>query len=69
VPANNFKDKLVFIGQTTQGLPNADILQTPFKEKYGVTIQANIANTILGGSFLKRPDIYKHAHGLFYCPS
>ena len=54
VPAENFKNKLVFVGQTTQGLPNADILQTPFKEKYGVTLQANIANTFLGDFHLKR---------------
>lgn len=59
VPPENFKNKLVFIGQTTQGLPNADILQTPFREKYGVTLQANIANTILSDFYIKRVEAYK----------
>lgn len=59
VPANNFKGKLVFVGQTTQGLPNADILQTPFKEKYGITVQANIANTVLSDFYFKRAPKYK----------
>lgn len=54
VSPDNFKNKLVFVGQTTQGLPNADILQTPFKEKYGVTMQANIANTFLNDFYFKR---------------
>jgi HD-GYP domain-containing protein (c-di-GMP phosphodiesterase class II) len=54
VPAKAFKDKIVFVGQTTQGLPNADILQTPFKEKYGVTVQANIANTFLGDFYFRK---------------
>jgi len=58
IPEANFKDKIVFVGQTTQGLPNADILQTPFKEKYGITIQANIANTILENFCIRRADKY-----------
>ena len=65
VPAANFKNKIVFVGQTTQGLPNADILQTPFKEKYGLTVQANIANTILSDFYIKRPARHKTCVWIF----
>ncbi|PIW66440.1 MAG: hypothetical protein COW11_03295, partial [Candidatus Omnitrophica bacterium CG12_big_fil_rev_8_21_14_0_65_43_15] len=45
VAPKNFKNKIVFVGQASQGMPNADILQTPFKEKYGLTMQASVAST------------------------
>lgn len=59
VPGSNFKGKIVFVGQTTQGMPNADILQTPFKEKYGLTIQASVADTILRNFYIKRAGKYQ----------
>jgi len=64
VPAENFKNKIVFVGQTAQGMPNADILQTPFKGKYGLTVQANIANTILQGFNIRRANKYRTCIGI-----
>jgi len=54
VPRENFKDKIILIGQVTQGLPNADIVTTSFGEKYGVILQANIINTFLSGKYISR---------------
>jgi len=52
-PQDLFKGKVVIVGQTAQGLPNADILMTPFGESYGVVVQANVMNTILSEKFLR----------------
>ena len=56
-----FEGKIVLIGQMTHGLPNADILRTPFKEKYGLVVQANIIYGILHRTFIRRPSLLANA--------
>lgn len=65
VAPKNFKNKIVFVGQASQGMPNADILQTPFKEKYGLTMQASVASTTLENFYIKKTGKLKTCLWIF----
>jgi len=54
VPPDELKDKIIIMGQITQGLPNADVLMSPFGAQYGVILQADIVNTFLSGAYIWR---------------
>jgi len=45
----SLKGKIVLIGQTTLGLPNADVVAMPLKTSFGVYMQAEAISTILRG--------------------
>ena len=54
VPANALRGKVVFVGQTIQGLQNADMVATPEGERFGVYVQATVADNIISGRMLRR---------------
>jgi HD-GYP domain-containing protein (c-di-GMP phosphodiesterase class II)/CHASE2 domain-containing sensor protein len=54
-PTNAFHDKVVLVGQTIQGLQNADLAPTPFGYQFGVLVEASAINTILTRNFIVRP--------------
>jgi len=49
-----FRGKLVFVGQTHHGLQNADVVVTPEGERFGVYVQATLADNVLSGRMLRR---------------
>jgi len=49
-----FRDKAVFVGQTDHGLQNADLVVTPEGERFGVFVQATMADNILSDRVLHR---------------
>jgi len=53
VPEHYFKDRVVIIGQITEGLPNADTLNTPVGRKFGVIVLTNTLISLLNKDFLK----------------
>jgi len=54
VPAGYFKGKIVLVGLAAEG--TSDIVATPLAgENYGVLVQAQAIDTILGGGWLSRP--------------
>ncbi len=57
VPPSVFRDKLVFIGQTHHGLQNADLVYTPEGERFGVYIQATVADNVISGRMLRRAGL------------
>lgn len=57
LPKENFEDKIVLIGQSAHGLPNADLLSTPQGEKYGVVVQSVIIDNLLNSDFLVRQGL------------
>ncbi len=61
VSPSYFKGKIVIVGQTTEGLPNADILNTPVGRRFGVLILANTLSSLLAHDFIRPvPDtVYK----------
>ena len=54
VPERAFRGKVVFVGQTIQGLQNADMVATPEGERFGVYVQATVADNIISGRMLRR---------------
>ncbi len=54
VPADQFKDKIVFIGVATPG-SEQDIHVTPFGRKFGIFIQANLLYNFLTGRLITIP--------------
>jgi adenylate cyclase len=51
----NFKDKIVLVGTTAEGLKDATV--TPYDKAFpGIEIHANVIDNILHGKFLVRPD-------------
>ena len=55
IPAKTFTGRIVFIGSSAAGLK--DIRNTPLDPVYpGMEAQATVADTILAGDFLLRPD-------------
>ncbi|MFH2068240.1 MAG: CHASE2 domain-containing protein [Candidatus Omnitrophota bacterium] len=54
-PPDAFRDKIVLVGQTIQGLKNADLAPTPFGYQFGVLVETSAINTILTRSFIVRP--------------
>jgi len=57
LPGKNFEDKIVLIGQTAHGLPNADLVSTPQGKKYGLIIQSIVIDNLLKGDFLVRQGL------------
>jgi len=53
VSPSYFKEKIVIVGQATEGLPNADILNTPVGRRFGVFILANTLSSLLTGDFIR----------------
>ena len=49
-----FEGKVVFVGQVVHGLQNADVVATPEVERFGVYVQATIADNIISGRLLRR---------------
>jgi len=49
-----FEGKVVFVGQVIHGLQNADTVATPERDRFGVYLQATIADNILTGRMLRR---------------
>ena len=45
--------KVVLIGQTAPGLPNADIINSPFGARFGLFCQADIAQGVISGDFVR----------------
>ena len=45
--------KVVFIGQTAPGLPNADIINSPFGARFGLFCQADIAQGVVSGDYIR----------------
>jgi CHASE2 domain-containing sensor protein len=54
LPAEHFKDKIVFIGIATPG-SEQDVHVTPFGRKFGIFIQANLLYNFLTGNLIKIP--------------
>ncbi len=54
VPADEFKDKIIFIGTATPG-SEQDVHVTPFGRKFGVFIQANLLYNFLTGQLIITP--------------
>ncbi|HIE44157.1 MAG TPA: CHASE2 domain-containing protein [Candidatus Omnitrophica bacterium] len=57
VPPSTFKDKIVLIGWITRGLPDADIVNTPFgtrmiEKEFGLMINVYLTNSLLRKKFL-----------------
>jgi len=57
VQPSAFRDKLVIIGQTHHGLQNADLVYTPEGERFGVYVQATIADNVISGRMLRRAGL------------
>ncbi len=55
LPASYFRGKIVIVGQVTEGLPNADMSNTPLpkKKRFGVLILANILSSFLNNDFIR----------------
>ena len=54
IPPNYFRDKIVLVGLAAEG--TSDIVSTPLaSENYGVVVQAEAVDSILGGSWIERP--------------
>jgi len=49
-----FRGKVVFVGQTDHGLQNADLVATPERSRFGVFVQATVADNIISGRMLHR---------------
>jgi len=49
-----FRGKVVFIGQTDHGLQNADLVVTPEGDRFGVYVQAAVADNVISGRVLHR---------------
>ncbi|MBM3476361.1 MAG: CHASE2 domain-containing protein [Armatimonadetes bacterium] len=45
--------KIVLIGQTAPGLPNADIINSPFGARFGLFCQADVAQGVMSGDFIR----------------
>ncbi|MBM3501241.1 MAG: HD domain-containing protein, partial [Armatimonadetes bacterium] len=45
--------RIVFVGQTAPGLPNADIINSPFGPRFGLFCQADIAQGVVAGDFIR----------------
>ncbi len=54
IPADHFKDKIVFIGIATPG-SEQDVHVTPFGRKFGIFIQANLLYNFLTGRLITIP--------------
>ncbi|MBC8550681.1 MAG: CHASE2 domain-containing protein [Candidatus Brocadiales bacterium] len=54
VPADQFKDKIIFIGVATPG-SEQDVHVTPFGRKFGIFIQANLLYNFLTGRLISIP--------------
>ena len=54
LPAEVFKDKIVFVGIATPG-SEQDVHVTPFGRKFGIFIQANLFYNFLTGNFISIP--------------
>ena len=54
IPPERLRGKLVLVGQTAAGLPNADTVVTPYGPRYGVFVQAEVIESILSGSYVQR---------------
>ncbi len=54
LPAEVFKDKIVFVGIATPG-SEQDVHVTPFGRKFGIFIQANLLYNFLTGNFIRIP--------------
>jgi adenylate cyclase len=55
LPAELFKDKLVFVGTTALG--TREVVATPFDTLFaGVEVQATVADNLLRSEFLQRPE-------------
>ena len=53
-PAGFFRNKIVLVGQTIQGLKNADLAPTPFGYTFGALIELNALNSFLTRQFMQR---------------
>lgn len=53
VDGEDIRGKIVLIGQTSPGLPNADQIASPFGPRYGLFAQADIAESIASGQLLE----------------
>ncbi|MFW6107119.1 MAG: CHASE2 domain-containing protein [bacterium] len=49
-----FRGKVVFVGQTNHGLQNADVVVTPEGNRFGVFVQATVADNVISGRMLRR---------------
>lgn len=58
IPAKNFSNKIVLIGQTSLGLTNADECVTPFEIMFGLFLQGSLINSFLNADFIHRPSQY-----------
>ena len=55
IPTDYFRDRIVLIGLAAEG--TSDIVATPLaSENFGVVVQAQAVDTILGGGWLARPQ-------------
>jgi signal transduction histidine kinase len=55
LPANAFKDKVVFVGATALG--TQELVTTPFESHFpGVEVQATVADNLLRGNFITRSE-------------
>ncbi|KHE91870.1 MAG: CHASE2 domain-containing protein [Candidatus Scalindua rubra] len=54
IPADQFKDKIIFIGVATPG-SEQDVHVTPFGRKFGIFIQANLLYNFLTGRLITIP--------------
>ncbi|MEW6535691.1 MAG: CHASE2 domain-containing protein [Candidatus Auribacterota bacterium] len=54
IPAKNFANKIVLIGQTSHGLTNADECVTPFDIIFGLFLQGSLINSYLNNEFIHR---------------
>jgi HD-GYP domain-containing protein (c-di-GMP phosphodiesterase class II)/CHASE2 domain-containing sensor protein len=50
------RGKVVLIGQVASGLPNADLVVTPFGTRFGLLGQADIAESVVTGRFSHAPE-------------
>jgi HD-GYP domain-containing protein (c-di-GMP phosphodiesterase class II)/CHASE2 domain-containing sensor protein len=53
VTEEDIRGKIVLIGQTSPGLPNADQIPTPFGPRYGLFAQADIAASAARGQYIR----------------
>ncbi len=60
ISEKDIRGKIVLIGQTSPGLPNADQIASPFGPRYGLFAQADIAESIASGSWVRPcpPGLY-----------
>ena len=57
LPADTFRDKLVFVGATALG--TQELVATPYDPSFtGVEVQATVADNLLRGDFIGIPSMH-----------